>query len=302
MIHHRIHLHLHQYLLSLLLLLVSPYSSAQDKDPFFQVLLDYAVISDAAYKNILTIKKTLKAQGYELDEYNRLPGFGVSYLLASNNETKEQIIAVRGTSNIENTVVNAGFILIKDEKTGIDLHQGFALSARDIYSQIKRKIKADYTINVTGHSLGGAVAVILAMYLDTDDYKLGNVITFGQPKVTNISGSKQFQGLPLYRVVTPKDMVPLVPPTDPMDLMNLSIFWHMGTEILLLEGKKYAELTGMKSMMRALEFVDDMPSTDFISNHFMNFYLQRLKEKQVAPVKVPYEIKFSLPDWLGSDK
>jgi len=288
-----------RYLLSLVLLLTSPYAYTQEKDPFFQVLLDYAMISDAAYKDILSIKKTLQTQGYTLDEYNRLPGFGVSYLLASNDETKEQMIAVRGTSNIENTVVDAGFILIKDEKTGIDLHQGFALSARDIYSQIKRKIKADYTINITGHSLGGAVAVILAMYLDKDDYTLGNIITFGQPKVTNISGSKQFQDLPLYRVVTAKDMVPLVPPSDPMDLMNLSIFWHMGTEILLLEGKKYSELTGMKSMMRALEFVDDIPSTDNISNHFMNFYLQRLKEKQLDPVKVPYEIKFKLPDWLG---
>lgn len=294
------HFQLRRYLLSLLLLVVSPHVYSQEKDPFFQVLLDYAIISDAVYKNILTIKKTLRSQGYELDEYNRLPGFGVSYLIASNAETKEQIIAVRGTSNIENTVVNVGFILIKDEKTGIDLHQGFALSARDIYSQIKRKIKADYTINVTGHSLGGAVAVILAMYLDADNYELGNVVTFGQPKVTNISGSKQFQSLPLYRVVTAKDMVPLVPPTDPMDLMNLSIFWHMGTEILLLEGKEYSELTGMKSMMRALEFVDDIPSTEHISNHFMNFYLQRLREKQVAPVKVPYEIKFSLPDWLGT--
>ena len=271
----------------------------QSKDPFFQVLLDYAIIADSTYKNTLTIKKTLVSQGFQLDDYNRLPGFGVTYLIATNTQTKEQVIAVRGTSNIENTIVDAGFILIKDKKTGIDLHQGFALSARDIYTHIKDRLKADYRISTTGHSLGGAVAVILAMYLDTDGYNVDKVITFGQPKVTNISGSKKFEHLPLYRVVMPKDLVPLVPPTDPMDLMNLSIFWHIGTEIILLKGNKYAELNGIKSMMRAAEFLDDMPSTDHLKHHFMNLYLERLKKKQINPVRVPYEIKFNFSEWLN---
>ncbi len=296
----RFKLRYRDFSLCILLVLHSTFSIAEpeSKDPFFQVLLDYALIADVTYKNTLTIKKTLLSQGYTLDEYNRLPGFGVTYLIASNDTTKEQIIAVRGTSNIENAVVDAGFILIRDDKTGIDLHQGFALSARDIYGKLADKLKTDYRISTTGHSLGGAVAVIVAMYLDVDGYNVDKIITFGQPKVTNISGSKQFQHLPLYRVVMPRDMVPLIPPTDPMDMMNLSIFWHIGTEIILLKGRKYAELNGVKSMMRAVEFLDDMPGVDHLQQHFMTSYLDRLREKQFAPQKVTYEIKLNFSDWL----
>ena len=288
----------------MLLCLLAPLNSnANENTAFFRMLLDYANIANASYKDNNSIKQTLQQQGYQLTQYNRLPGYGVTYLIATDTINKRQVVAIRGTSNVENTIVDASFVMVKDEKTGIDLHQGFALSARDIYEKIKTRLHKNYRISTTGHSLGGAVAVIIAMYLDTDGYKVDKVVTFGQPKVTNIAGSRKYGHLKLYRVVNPKDMVPLVPPADPMDMMKLSIFWHMGTEILLLPGKQYAELSGLKSMMRAVEFLDDQPSQQHISDHFMSSYLQNLEQKLPDPVLTPYEIELNFSDWLktGAD-
>jgi hypothetical protein len=262
--------------------------------------LDAAYIAEATYQTQEDIAKVLQAQGYTIKHFQQVEGFSVAYVLATNDVTKQHILAVRGTSNVENAIVDAAFVLLQDNLSGIDIHQGFLLSARDIYQQVQPEINPDYEINTIGHSLGGASALILAMMFDAQGYKIGEVITFGQPKVTNISGSRKFDHLNIKRLVTPKDVVPLVPPVDPMDLMKFSIFWHQGTEIVLFENNQYSVLTGVDSMMRATSFLNDLPSEKNLNNHFMTTYIKHLKTKLDAPVEIKYASDFKFSDWFGS--
>lgn len=262
--------------------------------------LNAAYIADASYKSDEDIAEALKLQGYKIERSQKIEGFSVAYVLATNEKTKQHILAVRGTANIENAIVDAAFVLVPDKLTGIDIHQGFLLSARDIYQQVMPEINSGYKINTIGHSLGGSAALILAMMFDAQGYSVGEVITFGQPKVTNIGGSRQFKHLNIIRFVNPKDIVPLVPPVDPMDLMNFSIFWHQGTEILLQKGKQYSVLTGIDSMMRAADFLNDMPSEQHLSNHFMSTYISNIKDKLDSPEEIEYKSDFKLSDWFGS--
>jgi hypothetical protein len=262
--------------------------------------LDAAYIAEATYQTKEDIAKVLQAQGYSIKQFKQIEGFSVAYVLATNDTTKMQILAVRGTSNVENAIVDAAFVLVPDNLSGIDIHQGFLLSARDIYLSVQPEINPDYEITTIGHSLGGASALILAMMLDAQGYKVGEVITFGQPKVTNISGSKKFDHLNIKRLVTPKDVVPLVPPVDPMDLMKFSIFWHQGTEIVLYENNQYSVLSGIDSMMRATSFLNDLPSEKNVNNHFMTTYIKQLKSKLETPVEVKYTSDFKFSDWFGS--
>lgn len=261
--------------------------------------LNAAYIADATYKSDEDIAEALKLQGYKIERSQKIEGFSVAYVLATNEKTKQHILAVRGTANIENAIVDAAFVLVPDKLTGIDIHQGFLLSARDIYQQVMPEINSGYKINTIGHSLGGSAALILAMMFDAQGYSVGEVITFGQPKVTNIGGSRQFKHLNIIRFVNPKDIVPLVPPVDPMDLMNFSIFWHQGTEILLQKGKQYSVLTGIDSMMRAADFLNDMPSEQHLSNHFMSTYISNIKDKLDSPEEIKYKSDFKLSDWFG---
>ena len=285
-------------LLAAWLMLPVPVSASSDTDRF-KSLRDYALLADVAYRDKGEIEKALALQGYMLTIHGQLPGYGVSYYLATNDAEKQQLVAVRGTSNIENAMVDVALQLLPNKHTGIKLHQGFALSADYIYQKVKGLLIRDYAISTTGHSLGGAAALILAMYLDADSYEVNEVITFGQPKVTNISGSRKFAHLDVTRVVTPRDMVPLVPPLDPMDLMNMDIYWHLGTEIVLQEGSDYSELEGVDSMMRATDFMNEMVSTKNLQHHYMAVYINSITPKLVNAKQVPYQSDFSIYDLLG---
>lgn len=265
----------------------------------FKMLHQYALIADSAYQDKTSIEKVLAAQGYTLTDHGQLPGYAVSYFLATNDAEKQQIISVRGTSNVENAMVDVAFQLLPNKHTGIKLHQGFAQSADYIYDKVKTRLNRDYRINTTGHSLGGAAALILAMYLDAGGYDVGKVITFGQPKVTNISGSRKYSHLDVTRVVMPKDMVPLVPPLDPMDLMNMEVYWHLGTELVLQEGNAYSELDGVDSMMRATDFLNEMLTEKNLQHHYMTVYINSIAPKLVNAKRVPYQSNFSIYDWFG---
>lgn len=292
------------WLLTLLLLCnlpttVQANSSRYTSDDFSH-WLEMAYIADAAYKSAKDVEQVLSSQGYKLNQFKQLDGFSVGYAIATNDSTRQHIIAIRGTSNVENVVVDAAFVLVPDKITGINIHQGFLLSARDIYQQVQSELKPGYTVNTVGHSLGGAAALILAMMLDAHGHTIGEVITFGQPKVTNISGSRTYEHLNIIRLVNPKDIVPMVPPLDPMDLMNMSIFWHQGTEIVLYKGNQYSVLSGTASMMRATDFLNDMPSEQHLSNHFMSTYISHLKSKLNSPEQIDFKSDFKFTDWFGS--
>jgi len=266
----------------------------------FSHWLNAAYIAEATYQSTDDIAEVLSKQGYKITLQQQIKGYSVGFVLATNDSARQHILAVRGTSNVENAVVDAAFVLVPDKLSGIDIHQGFLLSARDIYQQIQDKINPQYKINTIGHSLGGAVALILAMMLDAQEYDVGEVITFGQPKVTNVSGSRKFNHLDIKRLVTVKDMVPLVPPVDPLDLMKLSIFWHQGTEIVLYKNNQYSVLTGVDSMMRAVDFLNDIPGEQNLRNHFMTTYINHLQSKLKTPVEIEYKRDFKFSDWFGS--
>jgi len=89
--------------------------------------------------------------------------------------------------------------------------------------------------------------------------------------------------------VTPKDMVPLVPPVDPMSLMQLNIYWHQGIEVLLLEGNEYALLEGMDSILRAANVLVDIPGEQHVQDHMMSVYLQELNDRVSKATEVEYK-------------
>jgi hypothetical protein len=148
--------------------------------------------------------------------------------------------------------------------------------------------------------LGGAAAVMLAMYLQKEGYKLGQLITFGQPKVTNVGGANAFSSLKLLRVVTTKDIVPLVPPLSPMQITNLDIYWHMGEEMILLDKTEYSLTSGVKSMLRATKFISSVPNEANLEAHKMQTYLTLIESKQAQSKEIPYESDFSVFGFGGN--
>ena len=139
------------------------------------------------------------------------------------------------------------------------------------------------------------------MYLDANQFDIEQVITFGQPKVTNIFGANKIQHINLIRVVTPFDLVPLVPPLDPLDISNLDVYWHAGKEVILLTDNQYAILEGTDSMLRATRFTQKPLTEDNLNNHQMPLYLERIKAKTKSSKLVPYQTDLNLFNLFGSD-
>jgi len=290
------------FLVALALLSIGSILPARASVPVdFAMLQKQAVFANAAYQTKDEIRVLVESGNYKLTYYETIPDIQIAYFLATNASSKTQVISIRGTSNLKNAIVDAYLQLVNDQKTGLRLHHGFSLAARKVYAALKPLLKPGYKINTTGHSLGGAVALILAMYLDADQFDIEQVTTFGQPKVTNIAGAGKIQHLKVIRVVTPLDLVPLVPLFDPLDINNIDVFWHAGIEVVLLADNQYAILEGLDSMLRASRFTLKPLTEENLANHQMVLYLQMLKAKTKSAKLIPYQTNFNLFNLFGTD-
>mmetsp|Transcript_22729 Transcript_22729/g.51993 ORF Transcript_22729/g.51993 Transcript_22729/m.51993 type:complete len:404 (-) Transcript_22729:194-1405(-) len=102
------------------------------------------------------------------------------------------------------------------------------------------------TIHITGHSLGGAMAVLAAFWLrETHNEQKVSVYTFGQPRVGNYALSVHIDSrLPeYYRIINAADIVPHIPSCNGAiprpfgscvkEPLN---YWHGGMEIWFPRG------------------------------------------------------------------
>ena len=257
----------------------------------FSSIKTQATLANATYLDVDELKAAMQAENIKLVRHTTLPESQVSYFLTQYKGV--QTIAIRGTANLQNAMVDIDLALQADASLGIILHQGFASAARAVYLDVKPYLADDIPIQTTGHSLGGAVAVILSMYLTQNDYNLSQIITFGQPKVTNVAGAEKFSYLPLTRIVTAKDIVPLVPPLSPMQIKELDIYWHMGEEVILLDNSEYSQTNGIKSMLRATKFTSSVPNEENLSAHQMSNYVRLVDELINDSVEIPYKTEIS---------
>ncbi len=145
-----------------------------------------------------------------------------------------QWIVFLGSVTTTNWIANfqTGFI-DAPAPIGMKVHKGFWGVASSVYSTLESLIKQnpDKKIRITGHSLGGAVAVLLSLML-AEDHTIDTLITFGQPQITTAGGvylfnTKFSKKVPLIRFINNHDQVPFM-----LALINKSYF-HFGAEVWL---------------------------------------------------------------------
>ena len=246
----------------------------------FAEIYTYAERSSAAYKTDAVIKSKypFTVRVHSADQT------AVRYFLEQNDKTHTQFIAVRGTANNENFSEDLDVTVREDRKVNIPVHSGFDLAARSIYDDVKPYLKPGYKTYVTGHSLGGAVAAILAIYLIEDGVAVDRVVTFGQPRFTTTDGVKRLSSLPLTRVVDENDIVPMVPPGN-----ALRPYDHVGPEVILLKERYFVYLASHDATRIALgEFWRSVAFAD-MPDHKMNNYLKRIADKTKGATEVAYK-------------
>lgn len=74
-------------------------------------------------------------------------------------------------------------------------------------------LPSDLPVILTGHSLGGAIAIVLgAIWQKNLPGKLVGVATFGAPNNCNATYAANFGGIPITNIENDTDLVPYVPP------------------------------------------------------------------------------------------
>lgn len=210
----------------------------------YKTILNHALRAQSAY--ILTQMGWALSEhlGWQMPHGNQITiqevvTSEVNVILEMDHQNKVQWISVRGSSNLRNWLLNLQYTQrycdMNDPNMpcgGVDLHKGFRVAATEVFHSILPRLRQDYTTRLTGHSLGGAIAAILMLFLAEIDYKIERCITFGQPKVTDRAGAEKMATMPLIRVIHDDDIVPHLPPTTPLTFLQGG-YQHFGTEIVL---------------------------------------------------------------------
>ena len=161
-----------------------------------------------------------------------LPASNGRYFISLNHADRIQTIAIRGSVNNQNTWVDVDSLKVFDPRLKIFLHRGFKQATDELYTDAVPFLRKDYKTRITGHSLGGAMACILMMDLLNDGVSVEQVVTFGQPKVTNEQGGRNLAGAPFLRIINDQDLVAQAPPSDLVFDLSGS-YEHFGPEITL---------------------------------------------------------------------
>jgi hypothetical protein len=264
------------------------------KKECFHDIQQYAKLASAAYQDTAKIRKVSTELGYRLIKHDLVPGVDVQYFLLVNPRTNAQVISVRGTANLENVLVDVKVAMQMNQRLGIRLHRGFSSAANAVYKAVKPLLDKQAPVSLVGHSLGGAVAAILAMNLNVDGYSIGQVTTFGQPKFTDRLGVEKYKEIPITRVVNEKDMVPLVPHIEAKLSLFPSIYWHLGDEIVLFPGRYYSHLNAKESMARGLTVLKTSVIERDVDAHRMVEYMASIKEKMHMAKVVSYRERAGL--------
>lgn len=142
-------------------------------------------------------------------------------------------------------------------------------TALTLYEQIESVllplIQKGKRITFTGHSSGGAMAILVAHRLyQHQPAAIKRIVTFGQP-ATGFWNFKQHYPLAkrTYRICCDLDIVTFLPPIPFM-------FWHVGKVLWLHNGKIYEDTPTMARLYRSIVSWLLRP----ITYHYMNKYIR----------------------------
>lgn len=207
------------------------------------------------------------------------------YMFIKDPVAQKQAIYLSGTNSDTLWRFDLDLAMVDDQDLQCRVHRGFDNAALTVLDDVLPRLETDYSITVTGYSIGGAMAVLLAQYLVVNGYQVVDVITFGQPKVTDVNGVARFANLPLLRFVNHLDPVPHLPP----DGIGTTTMAHFGPEVVLYDGTDYAFMgDGDLNYVRSTtgDLVTILTTGNF--NEHGRLYVDRLAAKLDQANRIPY--------------
>lgn len=136
---------------------------------------------------------------------------GTTELLVARRGSAK-VVAFRGTDDKRDVMTNLSFIPSYSRSCGLT-HGGYLRAVRGVIFDLMSRINKDDHLYLTGHSKGGAEALICARMLEVAGYNVVKVLTIGAPKIC-CCGVGQYDTLMINQYANkndPVDNLPLMP-------------------------------------------------------------------------------------------
>ncbi len=239
----------------------------------------FAMLAKVSYSSDANTIKSVMGEDAQVIKTDALEKAKLRVIVSNTvPDNPGQYIAIRGTSNFKNVILDASFSKRTSRRFQVNLHAGFKKSAEWVFDAVAPELDKSKPVYITGHSLGGAIAAILDGYLRTAGFTVKRVVTFGQPRVTDKFGSSVLQldaiNFRFLRVVHEKDAVSLVPKLGWVHYAPELVI-HADKSFCIWPGRYVSEKVNGKSFMNWLKNL----TAEHIGNpkdHSMKKYLKLL--------------------------
>jgi triacylglycerol lipase len=181
--------------------------------------------SAEAYKKAIAVDHSAEAS-MDVEQTTILSDATDTHVLITRRD-RDVIVAFRGTADLRNWLTDLDCELTRVGSCRV--HRGFyqAMKAVEPDLSVHLAEARGARVWVTGHSLGGALAMLWALWAAEKGYEIAGVYTFGQPRAGDAAFSQLYDSklkTRTWRSVHADDMVPRVP-------WLLGRFRHAGHEI-----------------------------------------------------------------------
>lgn len=208
------------------------------------------------------------------------------FFVVRDDAARRQFISIRGTASKNDwgdgvDVRKSARVL--NDGSRIMFFRGFLEETNNMLPVALGLLKRNYRTRIVGHSRGGAMGLILARLLVDEGFRhtMIEVVTFGQPKITNRDGVNRYPSMDVLRVVNDRDLVARFPFHGPIASAN-GRYAHIGKALYLWAGNEWSlvpdaderRITRRVSIFRAVEFR--------VKFHFIRKYLGRLRSVRQA--------------------
>ncbi|TWU44147.1 Lipase (class 3) [Novipirellula aureliae] len=186
-------------------------------------------LSDIAYKSPVDARKLISELGFpESESINA--GAMQGYVIDAGDDA---IVALRGTESHEYDLLqDLRFLKVRTEQGS--MHGGFVNGYDPMHDQVLQLLEQykSKRVWITGHSLGGGLAVVCAYRLsENDEYPIAGVMTFGQPKAVRADIAEFLRKkLDDKYVFFVNQMDPITRLISPYQHFGHMVWWN-GTEI-----------------------------------------------------------------------
>lgn len=207
------------------------------------------------------------------------------------------ILVFKGTQQLSDWKTNLKirlkeFTVLADQEavppTG-RVHRGFLDAWQSVEKQVVYYLKKWRTpetkLWVTGHSLGGALAAVATISLETQGFEVSGLYTFGQPRVADwklVNYMNARMGNRIVRYVNNNDIVPMIPPQI-IPWVPTRVYGHMGQFRYFNDSGSLRRQSFMfqrfpDRLFGMIRAILTSGTPDAVDDHKMEFYVANLQK------------------------